>query len=235
MLMKKQKKIIGLIGGMGPFASSYFYRLLLEKGGDIYGAKNNDDFPEILIDSVPVPDFISDTKKLKVAEKMLISCVKKMNGYGVGVIAMVCNTGHLLYKKLSSVSRANFLSMVDLVAEEASKRGYERVGVLATPTTVKFDLYGKALFKKGVKVFYPNRKTQELHKLIIRSGVEGKKTLNNVVLLENSTKKFIKEDRLDGVILGCTELSLIYPKDSYRNVIDCMDVLADELLVRYYK
>lgn len=233
--MKKQNKIIGIIGGMGPFASSYFYKLLLEKSRDIYGAKNNDDFPEILIDSVPVPDFISDTEKLKVAEKMLIFCVKKMNGYGVGVIAMVCNTGHLLYKKLSSISEADFLSMIDLVAKETNKRGYKRVGALATPTTMKFDLYGKALSKKGIKVFYPDRKTQKLHELMIRNGVEGKKVLNDVVELKSSTDVFVRKNKLDGVVLGCTELPLIFPKDDYANVIDCMDVLADELLVRYYK
>lgn len=233
--MKKQSKTIGIIGGMGPYASAYFYKLLLKKSSDNYGAKNNDDFPEILIDSVPVPDFISDTKKLKEARKMLISRIKEMNSFGVGSIGMVCNTGHILHEKLSSVSKTDFYSMIDLVAVEASKRNYKKVGILATPTTIKFDLYGKSLSRMGIKVVYPDKKIQRLHELVIRDAVAGKREVRKVELLENITRKFIAKDKLDGIILGCTELPLVFPKEEFDGiVIDSMEVLADKFLEKYY-
>jgi aspartate racemase len=232
--MNKQNKTIGLIGGMGPFASAYFYKLLLSKSLGDYGAKNNDDFPEILIDSVPVPDFVSDTSKLKKAKTMLISRVKKMNRYGVGSIGMICNTGHILYDDLSKISKGKFYSMIDLVAEEASNKGFRKIGVLATSTTIKFDLYGKALFKKGIKVFYPKVGSQKLHESIIRDMIAGKKVSGDVKKLEISVEKLIREYGLDGVILGCTELPLVFPKNKFENVIDCLDILADKLLERYY-
>lgn len=232
--MNKEKKIIGVIGGMGPYASAYFYKLLLKKSSDIYGAKNNDDFPEILIDSVPVPDFISDTDKLSEAKNMLISRVKKMNGYGVDSIGMVCNTGHILYGDLSKMFTGKFCSMIDLVAKEVSRRGIRRVCVLATPTTIKFDLYGKALSKKGIKALYPKDGLQELHELVIRNMVAGKRISGDIKKLELLTKEFIKKNNLDGVVLGCTELPLVFPKNNFKNVVDCMDVLADKLLERYY-
>src|SRR3990167_4652212 len=97
-----RNKAIGLIGGMGPYASAYFYKLLLKKSGEEYGAINNDDFPEILIDSLPVPDFISDTKQLQKATNILVSRTKKLKRFGCKTIAMVCNTGHLLYPKLAN-------------------------------------------------------------------------------------------------------------------------------------
>lgn len=232
--MNKQKKIIGLIGGMGPYASAYFYKLLLKKSSDNYGAKNNNDFPEILVDSVPVPDFISDVSKLKEAKDMLISRVKKMDSYGVGSIAIVCNTAHILYKGLSKVTSTRFHSMINLVAEEASRRGVQRACVLATPTTIRFDLYGKALSKRGIKVFYPENGLQELHESVIRNMVAGKRITGDIKRLETSTREFVIKHNLDGVILGCTELPLVFPKGNFTNVIDCMDVLADMLLKRYY-
>jgi aspartate racemase len=232
--MEKKNKIIGLIGGMGPYASAYFYKLLLMKSLDNYGAKNNDDFPEILIDSVPVPDFISNTNKLDEAKTILVSRVRKMNKYGVGNIGMVCNTGHILYKDLSKISKTKFFSMIDLVADEAKKRGYKKVGILATPTTVKFDLYGEVLSKKGIEIVYPNSKTQKLHELLIRNIIAGNKDSSDIKKLEVSTKKIVADNNLDGVVLGCTELPLVFPKKNFKNVIDCMDVLADKLLERYY-
>jgi len=232
--METENKTIGLIGGMGPFASAYFYKLLLKKSSDNYGAKNNNDFPEILIDSVPVPDFISDINELAVAKRMLISRVKKMNNFGIGNVGMVCNTGHLLYKSLSKISKAKFYSMIDLVTDEVKKRGYKRVGVLATPMTVKFNLYGKSLSKNGIKVYYSLVGIQKLHESIIRNMISGKKNNSQIKEFETLTKKFIKKNEIDGIILGCTELPLVFPKNNFENVIDCMDVLADKLLERYY-
>lgn len=232
--MEKKNKIIGLIGGMGPFASAHFYKLLLKKSSDNYGAKNNDDFPEILIDSVPVPDFISNTDKLDEARNILKSRIKKMNTYGVGSIGMVCNTGHILYDDLSKMSKAKFYSMIDSVADEVRKKGFKRVGVLATPTTIRSNLYGKALSNNRIKTLYPGKEAQDLHESIIRTVIEGGKKQNDIEKLDKFTKKFIGENKLDGIILGCTELPLVFPKNNYDNVVDCMDVLADKLLEKYY-
>jgi aspartate racemase len=232
--MENKNKIIGIIGGMGPFASAYFYKLLLKKSSDNYGARNNDDFPEILIDSVPVPYFISDTVKMEEARKMLVSRVKRMDKFGVGCLGMVCNTGHLLYDDLNKASKSKFLSMINLVADEVKKRRLKKVCVLATKTTIKFNLYGKVLKACGIEVVYPNLKLQGLHESIIRNMVAGKRVEKEIEELEISTNKLIRDNNLNGVILGCTELPLVFPKDKFTNVIDCIDVLADKMLEKYY-
>lgn len=232
--MSKQSKIIGIIGGMGPFASAYFYKLLLKKSSDNYGAKNNEDFPEILIDSVPVPDFISDTSKMSRAKEILVDRVNKMSNFGVGCLGMVCNTAHILYDELSKISKADFYSMINLVAKETKRQNLKRVCVLATPTTIKFDLYGKELSGLGIKVFYPEDGMLDLYEVVIREMVSGKKVEENIKKLVILTTRFIQKNRIDGLILGCTELPLVFPKDKFTSVIDCMDVLADKLLEKYY-
>lgn len=73
-----QKPIIGVLGGMGSQASVEFYRLFIEKSSTDYGAINNDDFPEILIDSIPVPDFVSNTKNMGQAASMLLRQLLKL-------------------------------------------------------------------------------------------------------------------------------------------------------------
>lgn len=230
----KRQKIIGLIGGMGPFASAYFYKLLLIKSSGMYEAKSNDDFPEILIDSVPVPDFISDLNELKNARAILINRVVRLNKYGATNIAMVCNTGHILYNDLARVSKVNFESIIKVVAHEISSRKYKKVGILATPTTIKYDLYGEELKKYNIQAVYSTAVIQKLHELIIRDMVVGKKDDKKIATLEIETRKLIKNKKLDGIILACTELPLVFPKVKFKNVVDCMDILADKLLERYY-
>lgn len=79
--MKKQimRKTIGLLGGMGPEASGYMYKKLIEMSVSDFGAKNNDQFPEIILCSVPVPDFISDYKNKQKALNMLKESVLDLN------------------------------------------------------------------------------------------------------------------------------------------------------------
>lgn len=142
--MKKQKKAIGILGGMGPQASAKLVQLLVELSAKEFGAKNCDDFPEIILDSVPIPDFIANKKNKKTALKMLKKRVKQMGKMGVGMFAIACNTAHILLNQLQLAAKAPFISMIDAVAEEAGKCGIKKVGLLASPTTLKSGIFQKA-------------------------------------------------------------------------------------------
>jgi aspartate racemase len=232
-----KKSSIGLIGGMGPYASAYFYKLLLTKSRDIYGAENNNDFPEIIIDSIPVPDFISDTAHLSEAKTMLQDRVRKLNKYGVTRIAMICNTGHILYDDLASVSSVPFDSLIESVSQEVKKKNIKRVGLLGTSTTVKSSIYKKNLRKLGVQVVNPSIEMQKKHEEIIRELIAGKTHTKQKQKFVRTVNKFVRDNKLDGIILGCTEIPMMFPKVKFPNIaiIDCLDVLADKLLAEYYK
>lgn len=47
-------KKIGIIGGVGPQSTDFIYQKIIQFSQNLYGAKNNNDFPRILIDSVPL-------------------------------------------------------------------------------------------------------------------------------------------------------------------------------------
>jgi aspartate racemase len=227
--------IIGLIGGMGPYASAYFYKLLMDKSGREYGAKNNDDYPEVVLDSLPVPDFISDTDRVSEAKEMLIDRMRRLNDFGCNPITMICSTGHILYALLSKESKCELISLVDMVVNKVLERRLTKVGLLATSTTVKLGLYEKPLSVLGVEVVNPSKEMQKMHEKIIRDVIAGKRSSRHEHYLYQAAEEFIKTNKLQGVILGCTELPLVFPKNGFKNVIDCLEVLADELLARYYK
>lgn len=229
-----KKNIIGLIGGMGPYASAYFYKLLLKKSGSEYEAKKNDDYPEIVIDSLPVPDFISDTNQLLKAKNILISRAKKLKAFGCNVITMVCNTGHILYPDLKINSGTQLISLIDLVKVRVKSLELKRVGLLATKVTIEKRVYHDEFDGSGVEIVIPDEKFQKIQERIIREVIAHGETRSFEKILAKKTREFIKNGHLDGVILGCTELPLVFPKDKFDNVIDCLDVLADSLLENYY-
>jgi len=230
----KKKNIIGVIGGMGPYASAFFYKLLIKKSTEEYGAKNNDDYPEIVIDSVPVPDFISDIDHLTAAKEILISRVKALNNFGCNIIAMACNTGHLLYSDLAKNSEVPFVSLIEIVCQKAKNSGMKRVGLMATETTIKMQLYHKILEEEGIKVITPDKALIKKQEDVIRFVIANGETKKFDGVLSDMANKFVKDNDLDGVILGCTELPLVFPSYKFRNVIDSLDVLADHLLKNFY-
>jgi aspartate/glutamate racemase len=57
MGMKSSKnQPIGILGGMGPDASARLYQLMIDMARQKYGVKRNEEYPEIVLQSIPVPD-----------------------------------------------------------------------------------------------------------------------------------------------------------------------------------
>ncbi|HKB88811.1 MAG TPA: amino acid racemase [Patescibacteria group bacterium] len=232
--MKNKQQIIGLVGGMGPFAGVAFCRLLLEKSSRNFGAKNADDFPEIILDSVRIPDFISDTKNLPMAKRTLVSRVRRLSKFGCTTIAMVCNTGHILFPILSKVSTCKMISIIEVVKNKVVSSKLKRVGLLATRTTFKSNIFTNAFIGTDVEIVIPNEEIVNICEDVIRSVIANKLSDKHTTELLRVVDKFVKEQELDGIVLGCTELPLAFPKDRSKNIIDCLDVLSDKLLNDFF-
>ncbi|MFW5719559.1 MAG: aspartate/glutamate racemase family protein [Candidatus Dojkabacteria bacterium] len=226
-----QNKIIGILGGMGPQASVKLYDLLVTKTSN-YLENPIDNYPEILIDSIPVPNFLlNEVHKVKACQ-MLINRAKRMEAFGATSLCLACNTVHLLLPELQQQVKVPFISIIDTVKDECIKQNHKKVGLTASPTTLESKLYDNAL--EEFIVIKPDEKTKTiLGKLIV-------KQINNQIIDEDRVvfnkicKTFYLENELDVLILGCTELPLLYEHYMNLNVIDTLDLLADKLLENYF-
>lgn len=232
--MLKNNQKIGLIGGTGPFAGARYLSMLLEKSAKSFGAKNGDDFPEIILDSVPIRDFISDTKFLPLAKRMLTSRVKRLGRMGCTEIAMVCNTGHILFPALNKASGGRMVSIIDTVRNKVVAMGATRVGLLATKTTINSGLFKIAFSDTNVFLLNPDLSLQNLSERVIRGVIADNVRPSTIAKLVFQTNRFIKMKKLDAVILGCTELPLAFAGKKSEKIIDCLDVLSDKLLNNYF-
>ncbi|MCX6791414.1 MAG: amino acid racemase [Candidatus Gottesmanbacteria bacterium] len=228
-----KNKIIGIIGGMGPQASAELYRLLIEGAKREYGARNNDDFPEILIDSVPVPDFLSYTREMEKAAVMLEDRTRRLTGYGASIISIACNTACLLIDRLQQQTSVPFTSVVDEVARKVSFH-HTHVLLLASPTSLRLGLYQKALSRYGVSYALPSGKYYKELEYIIRGVIEGAKRDCLTKKLVRIVEKSIEKQSVDGIVLGCTELPLVFPAQYRLPVYNSLSILAESLLKRYY-
>lgn len=228
------KRAIGILGGMGPEASGYLYNILIEKSINEFKAVHNEDFPEIVLYSLPIPDFISDESGKKRALLMLQKSTEKLNKMGVSTICLACNTAHSLLDELRANSEAPFTSMIDEVADVIKADKRRRVGILASPSTLRTKLYQEPLNKRGIIALEPSLEDLvELEKIIrkVISGTFGKKESESLLYIANK----LTDGGSEAIVLGCTELPLIFPKNYRVPIYDSVEVLADALLRNYYK
>jgi aspartate racemase len=229
----KNKKI-GIIGGVGPQATHYLYGKIIDLAQKKYGAVNNDDYPHLLIESLPIPDFISDKSKIDVALDLLIDSTHKLQQAGADVVCIASNTVHILLPQIQANCSLKFISMVDLVSDECTAYGYNKVGLLATPVLTHSKLYDETLSSRGIALVKPNDSELPIVEQIIRSVLAGN---NQMVDKEKYVALLNKlfDSGAEGIILGCTELPLAIDYSVLgKRVINSDEVLAEGIVDYYY-
>lgn len=225
---------IGIIGGMGPQASAKLLEVLINMCTKNFGAENDSDFPEIILNSVSVPNFISNKESVDEVLKILKQSVKNLEKFNPVCLAICCNTAHLLLKDLQSNTNVPFVSIIDEVTKKVAESGIEKVGLLGTPVTIDSGLYQVALEKQKIKIIIPSKKDRKLVETVIFNVLAGKAVIKDAVRL-TTVAETLKGKGAEGIILGCTELPLIFPKDFPSLIFDSIEILAEALLNKTYK
>ena len=124
------KKTIGIVGGMGPLATSDLFRKIVE----ITDAASDQEHVRVCIDNnTEIPDRTAAI--LKGGEDPVPEMVKsavRLQGMGADVLIMPCNTAHYFYDRLTPFVDTPFLNMIEETAKEIKRRGIKKAGLLAT-------------------------------------------------------------------------------------------------------
>lgn len=215
---------IGIIGGVGPQATVFIYQKLIEAAQTNHGAKDNDDYPDVMIASVPVPDFISSKEHLETAKNMLIEAAKNLERAGCQALCICSNTVHILLKDLKRAVDIPFISMVELVAERCKELGYAEVALLGTPVLLDSGLYDEALRARGITLIKPNKTQIEVCDTVIRGIIAGSTEIpHRKEYVEVLSSMF--DQGADSIILGCTELPLVLDYEVLGKRIISSDVI----------
>jgi len=218
-----KKPVLGVLGGMGPLATLYFYELLIKH---TQAVKDEDHLDVIISGRASTPDrtaYILDNKQTNPLE-VLTRDLANLIDYGATCIAIPCNTSHFFYDELRKISTVPILNMVEDTVGMLSQR-YKHIGVLATDGTVQSKLYQKACERLGIECSVPEKENQKkLMQIIYDQIKQGKKT--DLKSFFRITEELARRG-CERVILGCTELSLIKRDEKLDDFfLDSMEVLA---------
>lgn len=203
-------KKIGIIGGMSYESSLHYYErinnMINEKLGSLYTA-------EIIMYSVNFQSIEPYMRQNNwdAIEKELCDKAKKLEEIGADIIIIATNTMHKLADKIQKSISIPILHIADCVAKECLEKNVKRVGLLGTKYTMTEDFLKDRLIKKGLNVYVPNKEEDinEIDRVIFKELCIGKIEDNSKKYYINVINNMIKEFKIDGIILGCTEIEML--------------------------
>ena len=215
---------LGVIGGMGPAATAYFYQLLTELA---HADTDQDHLEAIIISKPSIPDrtaFITG-KSANSPAADIIEAGRILASMGADYIAIPCVTSHYFYDELAAGISAPIIHMVRESALAVKKSDIDCVGILATDGTLQSRALHSELEALGIKAVVPPPNMQEQVMDLIYNCVKAGKPADAGVLMSIGGQLLAAGARR--VLLACTELSLIN-RDSRlpREYVDILEILA---------
>ena len=142
---------------------------------------------------------------------------------------MACNTAHLLVPTLETRHNIHFTSLIDRTVKHVVKSQVKSIGIMASPTTIRTRLYEDELVSNGIEVILPSRQEIETIEDCIRKVICG----HDATKLQNHLRPIIDSMMERGakkVLLGCTELSVIFGHGTHKDLVDPLSIITCELL-----
>jgi aspartate racemase len=212
VLSTTSKKCIGIIGGLSPESTTYYYQYITRE----YTNRCSDySYPEIIIYSVDFQKYIDwgSSGNWGAVEDDLVKAIGAISKAGAEFGIIATNTMHYVFDSVQSRVDLPLISLVDEVAKHVKNQGITKIGLLGTKLTMSKQFYPKALESYGIETLVPNQEDQKIvHEIIFKELTKG------IIKLDSKAKYIdiineLSDFGAQGVILGCTEIPLLI-KDS---------------------
>ncbi|MEN2767120.1 aspartate/glutamate racemase family protein [Ornithinibacillus xuwenensis] len=226
-----EQKKLGVLGGMGPAATSLFFERVIE---NTVANKDQEHLDMVILNHATIPD---RTKAILENDKQLfLDAVKKdfqiFEAADVHNIAIPCNTSHFFYDEMQEMTSINIINMIEETVRFIRQQygPTAKVGILATDGTINTGIYQQECHKYNMKAHIPDVHVQAQVMQTIYDFKADKPV--NVLGFERIISNMIEMERCDCVILGCTELSCIEISEHLiPYCVDAMQVLANEAIL----
>jgi aspartate racemase len=223
--------IIGVVG-VAPAATADFYQRVIA----LTPARKDWEHVRVLIDSNP--KLPSRGRHLDLGETdpspFLRESICELANRGASVVAVPCNTAHILYERYAAGLEDLVPNMIDVAVDALIQRcggAPRQLAVLGSSNTVKYDLYGQRLAPLGGDCLDISRWQPEISALI--EHVKQSRGVAAAMESMGALLAAVAAAGADACVVACTELSvLVRPEWVAVPVIDGNVELARHCLNR---
>lgn len=214
---------IGILGGAGPMAGIQLFQKIIKICQEKYSCREDADFPYIMLINYPFSDMLNHPGKLKILlRKQLNDCFIELLRNEIKIAAIACNTLHeFLDRQISEFSLVHMIKETALLLQQQQ---IDNTYVLCSTTSSRCQLH-----RKHFDCSYPEDNTQAYVQNLINKILNGKLGIedsqNLATMLNALQGSFLKIGKKSGLVLGCTELSVLNEQFPLRANGLCEDLI----------
>jgi aspartate racemase len=222
---------IGIVGCSAEGAA-LCYRTVCLEGAEWLGPHGH---PEVTLHTLPLAEYVRCIERgnWQGVGELMIASGRKLARAGADFLICPDNTIHQAMRFVELRSPLPWLHIAEVVADEASCRGFWRLGILGTKWLVDSDVYPEKLLDRGVEYRRPSAEERdEINRIIMEELVRGV-AKPEAIAYHQQVMQRMKNEGCDAVVLGCTEIPLIMNNaNSPLPVLDSTRLLARAALRR---
>jgi aspartate racemase len=205
-----KRKVLGILGGMGPEATAYFFELII----GLTAAKEDQDHVPVIIRSDPrVPH---RTKAILESGPSPLPCLiegaNALMAAGADFVVMPCVTAHYFLPELAARVKIPFVNLLDEARDFLRKEhpGVRKVGLVATTGTVRSGIVRDAFAPAGIEVLIPAEADQArvMEAIYGPKGIKAGFTTGKPRRAVLGVARHLVRNGAQAVMAGCTEIPL---------------------------
>lgn len=212
---------IGMIVGIGPAATDYYYRYLIKA----FGLANRD---------LQLTMAHADSKTLlknqaegnnQAQVDIYVSLADRLQKCGVERLAVTSIAGHFCIRQFMVVSPIPVIDLLDTVRREVIRMGYKRLGLLGTRVVMETRFYGAL---EPAQVIAPVEMMSEVHDAYVAMATAGAATNEQREVFLQAGRLLTTAHGCESILLAGTDLGLVFNSafDARFVTFDCAEVHA---------
>ena len=222
--MNTDKKLLGVLGGLGPMSTVYFCELLT---AHTKAACDADHIDMIVSSRASTPDrtaFILGKSKNDPLPVMREE-TERLCRAGAELIVIPCNTAHYFYEGLQKACPVPIINIIEETVLHLKDQGIVTFGLLATEGTVCSGAYHRVCEAHGMHCIVPSEDEQSMISKMIYEQIKQNKSIDSRAFMQVADALRLRG--CEKLVLGCTELSLLKKGDLDDTIfVDSLEVLA---------
>jgi aspartate racemase len=215
---------IGLIGGIGPAATDFYHRGLIER----HHASNIPLELTLAYADVRVMSRNLNEKRPDRQAEIFARLIARLKGAGAEAAAVTSMGGHFCLKELAPISPLPLINGLDPVNDAINQRGLKRVGIIGTRVVMASKLYGRIT---RAEVIAPEGDEFER----VQQCYGDMASIGHVNDQQRQTffeagRRLVRERGAEAVMLGGTDLFLAFVgHDCGFPLVDCADIHVEAI------
>jgi len=209
---------LGIVGGVGPESTIDYYRSIIAS----YRRRTADGtYPALLINSIEATGLL---RKLTAGENeavttVLVGAVRQLERAGADVALFASVSTHVAFDAVARQTSIPLVSIVEATCRAAQAAGRRRLGLFGTRMTMESAFFARPFTAASIEIVVPEEDERAyIHETYFGELIHGTFLAETRARLEAIVAAMKARSKIDGLILGGTELPLIMRESTYSGI-----------------